>query len=401
MRLKKEYFILWIGQGVSRLGSWIYLIALNLTVWHLTESPAMVAMLYMIGPIARTFSSFFVGSIVDRTNKRTILILSDVFRAVIVCLMPFASSVWLIFGFVFLTNIAASFTQPSSMFMITKLVAENDRQRFNAINSILSSGSFMIGPALGGVIIAMSNTSVAMWINSGALLFSAFMMSLLPTITQQLNDQRKMITPAMIRQDFQIVWRTMRKQREILTFFILYSSVLMIAHALDSQEMSFLKDFHEVSDASYGVIVGVTGIGAIVGGVLAASFVHKLSLRAYIGAGLSLTLVCYTIFYASPSLPLAIVAFILLGLFMSFSNTGYTTVYQKSVPPEIMGRFTSSLGLFESILQISLTLVIGLCAQWFTIQLATTLFALLALCLAVVLYRYLAQNKIITEGRGS
>lgn len=145
MNYKKEYFLLWIGQGISRLGSWIYLVALNLTVWHMTESPAMVAGLYMIGPIARIIASFFVGSIVDRSNKRLMLVLSDLSRAFLVFMLPFAPSIWLIFGIVFLSNIATSFSQPSSTFMITKLVAKQDRLRFNAVNSIVSSGSFMIG----------------------------------------------------------------------------------------------------------------------------------------------------------------------------------------------------------------------------------------------------------------
>ncbi|MCH7322001.1 MFS transporter [Solibacillus sp. MA9] len=393
MNYKKEYFLLWIGQGISRLGSWIYLIALNLTVWHMTESPTMVAGLYMIGPIARIVASFFVGSIVDRSNKRIILILSDVFRAIVVFMIPFAPSIWIIFSFVFLTNISASFAQPSSTFMVTKLVTEQDRPRFNAINSILSSGSFMIGPALSGIIIAMANTSITIWVNSCMLLISAYFMYLLPNISQRVTDGQKIISPTVLRKDFQVVWQVMSQHRCLLQFFVLYSCVLMIAHALDSQEMSFLKDFHHVSDASYGVIVGVTGIGAIVGGIAAASFVRKLSISTYIGAGLLLTLACYTIFYGSPNLILAIIAFILLGFFMSFSNTGYATIYQNKVPTEILGRFTSVLSLFESILQIILTLIIGLCSQWFSIQLATSMFSLLAFTLACVLYRFIIVNK--------
>lgn len=397
MNYKKEYFLLWIGQGISRLGSWIYLVALNLTVWHMTESPAMVAGLYMIGPIARIIASFFVGSIVDRSNKRLMLVLSDLSRAFLVFMLPFAPSIWLIFGIVFLSNIATSFSQPSSTFMITKLVAKQDRLRFNAVNSIVSSGSFMIGPALSGIIIALTNTTITIWINSCALVISAFFMYLLPNISQRVADGRKIISPSVLRQDFQAVWRVMSEHRSVVQFFVLYSCVLMITHALDSQEMSFLKDFHEVSDAAYGVIVGVTGIGAIVGGIAAASFVTRLSISTYIGAGLSLTLVCYTIFYASPNLTLAIIAFILLGFFMSFSNAGYATIYQKSVPTEIMGRFTSVLTLFESVLQITLTLVIGLSAQWFSIQLATSIFSLFALALASALYRFVVVNKKTME----
>lgn len=393
MKLRKEYFYLWFGFGASKLGSWIYLIALNLTVWHLTESPAAVAGIYIIGPIARIMCSFFAGSIVDRANKRTILIICDVFRAGLVCLMPLLSEIWLIYSFIFLANVAVCFANPSSTFMITKLVLPNDRLRFNAINSMLGSGSFMIGPALSGAIIAISSTAAAMWVNGVMLLFSAFMMFLLPNVEQKSAGTATVLTPAVIREDFSIVWTFISQRKAVLQFFILYSTALMICYSLDSQEMSFLKDFHQVTDSVYGIIVGITGIGAIVGGYLAARFVNNLSLVSYIGIGFTCTLLSYFTFYFSPNLTIAVAAFILLGLFMAFSNAGYATFYQQTIPTELMGRFGSSLGLIESVMQITLTLIIGYLAEIYTIQLTTSLFAFIGAVIACIVYFHLLYNK--------
>jgi MFS family permease len=392
MPFKKEYLVLLFGLGISNLGNWIYLIALNLSVWHLTESPAAVAGIYIIGPIAHILSSFFAGSIIDRSNKKRILIWSDIVRGIIVCIMPFMSSIWLIYSLIFFANIASSFFYPSSTFIITKLVHENHRQRFNAINSILSSGCFMIGPALGGAIIAISSTNVAMWLNGVTFFLCAWLLSLLPNIEVPYSKTRTFVSPAMIRQDFQTVWQFIQKLPALRTFILLYSVTLMIAYSLDSQEMSFLKDFHNVSDTSYGVIVSLTGIGAIIGGFAAAAFVHKLSLTTYIGAGFSLTLLSYFVFYASPSLTFAIIAFITLGFFMAFSNTGYATLYQKSIPTELMGRFGSTLKLFESTIQISLTLLIGFLAEWFTISLITCIFAFIGVLFALLVYIHLIKH---------
>lgn len=386
---------MWFGFGASKLGSWIYLIALNLLVWHLSESPAAVAGIYIIGPIARILCSFFAGSIVDRTNKRIILIVCDAFRAGIVCLMPLLTEIWLIYCLIFLANIAVCFANPSSTFMITKIVLPNDRLRFNAINSMLGSGSFMIGPALSGAIIAMSSTATAMWVNGFMLLFSAFMMYLLPNQEIKSSTQSTVLTLAVIRNDFRTVWKFISQRKSLLKFFVLYSTALMICFSLDSQEMSFLKDFHEVTDSVYGIIVGITGIGAIVGGYLAARFVKKLSLVTYIGLGFTCTLLSYFIFYFSSNLMIAVAAFILLGLFMAFSNAGYATFYQQTVPTELMGRFGSSLGLIESVMQISLTLIIGFLAEIYTIQLTTSIFALIGVVIACIVYFHLLNNKTL------
>ena len=87
MNYPKNYILLLFGFGVSNLGNWIYLIALNLAVWHLTHSPAAVAGIYVVGPIARILCSFFAGSIIDRSNKKQILIWTDIFRGIIVCII--------------------------------------------------------------------------------------------------------------------------------------------------------------------------------------------------------------------------------------------------------------------------------------------------------------------------
>ncbi|WP_230199450.1 MFS transporter [Bacillus ndiopicus] len=390
--MNKNYLLLLGGLGFSNLGNWIYLIALNLAVWHLTHSPAAVAGIYMIGPAARIISGFFAGSFIDRHNKKAIMIWSDIIRGGIVCIMPFLTSLWLIYSFVFFANIASSFFGPSSTYTITKLVADEKRQRFNAIYSTLNSGSFMLGPALAGIIITVSNTSVAMWVNGLTFFICAIAIALLPNIENYGDTAATRVTLQLIRADFKEVWTFIRQQQKLLIFFTLYTSALMIAFALDSQEMTFLKDVLLVEDSTYGLMVSVAGVGAIIGGLCAAAFVKKVPLRIYIGAGFALTMGSYLIFYASNTVLLAAISFVALGFFMAFSNTGYATMYQRAIPLELMGRFGSSLNLLQSILQISFTFILGLAAEWFSLQLVTIIFSVVAFILAIYLYFFIISN---------
>lgn len=392
MPFAKQYGLLLGGLGFSNLGNWIYLIALNLAVWHLTYSPAAVAGIYIVGPIARIISNFFAGSIIDRHDKKRLMILSDTARGIIVCIMPLVSSVWLIYSLIFLANIASSFFGPSSTYIITKLVKDDDKQRFNAVNSTLSSGSFMIGPALAGGIIALSNTNVAMWINGFTFFVCAWAIFLLPKVKNEVADARNRLTVSMIRHDFMQVWAYSRKNPILLTFLAVYTTALMIAFALDSQEMTFLKVVLQTTDTTYGIVVSVAGIGAILGGICATGLVNKISLKTYIGAGFSLTMASYLLFYSSSVLWLATLSFVALGFFMAFSNTGYATMYQKTIPTSLMGRFGSSLNLVQSMAQIIFTLAIGIIAEWFSLQLVTVVFSSAALILAIYLYIYITRH---------
>ncbi len=82
---------------------------------------------------------------------------------------------------------------------------------------------------------------------------------------------------------------------------------------------------------------------------------------------------------------------------MAFSNAGYNTFYQVSVPAEIMGRFGSIANIFQSTIQILFTLFIGLFAEWFTLQFTTVSFGILGVLFALLLYIILYSKKASSQ----
>lgn len=390
MKFWRNYRLLIGGFGFSNLGNWIYLIALNVYVLNLTDSAAAVAGIFIVGPIARIVTSFFAGSLIDRANKRNLMIVTDIIRGGLIIFLPFMQSIWLIYTVLFLTNIASSFFGPSSIYYITKYVKEEDRTRFNALLGSFNSGAFMVGPALSGALIYLFNPSIAIWVNSFTFFVCALIIFYLPNVDEKVENVREPLSLNMLKADFLTVVQFARQESGFITIYLVYQLALMIAFALDSQEVTFIKQNLGASESIYGLIVSLTGIGAISGGLLAAAIVSKFSLKSYISVGFSLTMIFYTVFYASSALWLAITSFILLGFFMAFSNAGYDTFYQKSVPPELMGRFGSVGLILTSTVQILFTFLLGTFAEVFTLQpvaiILGSIGVLLALILSGILY---------------
>jgi hypothetical protein len=71
---------------------------------------------------------------------------------------------------------------------------------------------------------------------------------------------------------------------------------------------------------------------------------------------------------------------------MAFANTGYATFFQNNVPVEIMGRFGSVADMIQGIIQIVLTLILGLTAEWFTLQLVCQIFSAISVLFAAILF---------------
>lgn len=389
----RKYHLILFGFGFSYLGNWVHLVALNLLVWHLTESPAAMASVFIVGPIARILTSFFAGSIIDRSNKQRLMIYSDIIRGALIMLLPFMPSIWLIYSVLFLSNVASSFFGPSSTYYISKYIPDKDKQSFNAILGMFSSGSFLIGPALAGVIIAISNVSVAIWFNALTFFVCALAIYKLPEVEDHQEMYRQPINWKMLKEDYRIIYSFIKEERAFAKVFLYFQGALMIAFALDSQEATFIKQDLQASDSLYGVIVSLAGIGAIIGGALATRYGKKFSTRQYIVYGLVLTMVCYTLFYASPNVTMAIISFILLGICMSFCNAGYSTFYQLSVPTDIMGRFGSVSTMVINALQIVFTLALGLLAEWFSLQMVCILFGVVAICISLVLWVFMYSKK--------
>ncbi|KQL19678.1 MFS transporter [Cytobacillus solani] len=385
MKSWKNPLLLIAGIGISYLGNWIYLIALNLSILNLTGSAAAVAGLYMIRPIAVLITNTWSGSIIDRVNKRKLMIMVDVIRGVFVLCIPFLGSLWAIYALLLLINIAGSFFGPSSSVYMTKLVPAENRKRFNSLMSMISSGAFLVGPALSGFLIMLVGTKFCIFINAITFFICAFFIYLLPNVDEKVENKREQINWRTLIQDWLVIRDFAKSAKYFITVYILFQSAMIVGFALDSQEATFIKQYLQLSDQDYGWIVSITGLGALAGGSVAAFAAKKIQLRLYLGVGMFLTAVGYVFFYASFNFLSATLAFIFLGFFMAFANSGYQTFFQNNVPVELMGRFGSIAEMVQGMIQIGLTLLLGLTADWFSLQAVCIIFSIVSTGFAGIL----------------
>ncbi|HLO12136.1 MAG TPA: MFS transporter [Pseudoneobacillus sp.] len=374
------------GIGVSFLGNWIYLIALNLYVLNLTESAAAIAGLFIIRPIAILMTNTWSGSVIDRVNKRKLMIAVDVIRGILVFTIAFLPSLWSIYSVILITNIAGAFFGPSSSVYMTKLVPSENRKQFNSIMSMTNSGAFLIGPAIAGFLILEFNTDLCIIINAITFFICAFFIYLLPNVDEDIDNVRGLVKWETFRKDWKDVIKFAKSAKYFIAVYILFQGATLIGFALDPQEVTFIKRNLDLTDRDYGLIMSITGIGALVGASVAAIFAKKLSLRFFIGAGMVLTSIGYFSFYASYNFVTANLSFLFLGFFMSFANSGYATFFQNNVPVEIMGRFGSVAEMVQGVIQIGLTLLLGYFAELFSLQLICLVFSSISVLLAIILF---------------
>lgn len=389
--------ILLLGIGVSNLGSWVYFIALNLIILDMTNSPLALSILYIMSPLAGLITNIWAGSLVDRVNKRSLMIVLDFVRAVVICVLPLMQSVWMIFGAVLIIQMASRLFGLGSFVYITKLIPKTLRPRFNSLNSLLGSGAFLLGPAIAGLLFMFGTPLAAIYINGAALFFSGMITFLMPNLEDgklQKESEAAKFSIHAIKSDFQLVARYYRKHLLVMAVCLTFAGLMVVmASAVDSLEAAFSTMVLGLNEGEYGFLVSIAGAGILIGALCNASIVKRVSLAALISIGSIGNVIGYIIYAFSHSITVAGIGFFVLAFFVSFANTGFATFYQNTIPVENMGRIGGINGFIESVLTIIMTVLFGAMAQYFSIRGVIVGGVLFMLVLAFVLSALIVKTS--------
>ncbi|WP_418303829.1 MFS transporter [Paenibacillus crassostreae] len=390
--------MLLFGIGVSNVGSWIYFIALNLIVLHMTQSPLAVSVLYILKPLATIFTNVWSGSLIDRLNKRNLMVILDILRAILITLLPLFSSVGYIYMLVFLINMVGSMFGPTSMSYITQLIPTEQRPRFNSLNSLIGSGAFLLGPAVAGILFLVGSPIFAIYINAIALLISGIITWLMPDLDRQsmnesLKVQEQRGTMTVLKDDWNTVLQFYRRNISIMVICFLFGSVFVVmASAVDSLEASFATLVLHMTDGEYGILVSIAGAGIIVGAIMNTLFINKMDGLWMIGLGALGVCLGYVIYAFSSSFLIAAIGFLVLACCLAFVNTGFATFYQNHIPVDVMGRVGSINAFIEAIFMMVATVALGIAAEIISLRLSVIAGVLVMVLLGISLLVYVMKE---------
>lgn len=123
-----------------------------------------------------------------------------------------------------------------------------------------------------------------------------------------------------------------------------------------------------ISDTNYGFLLSIFGAGIILSSIINIVFSKQLAVTGLIGFGTIFTSIGYVLFYGANGFVSASFAVFIIGLAVTFGNTGYLTYFQDNIPTNMMGRFISIFSVIEAALIISLTLITGLASEFSSIR---------------------------------
>lgn len=314
----KAPILLLISIGISSIGNFIYLVAINIIVYRLTGSAAAVAGLWIVGPLTNIFTKFWTGSFIDYRSKRQVMVTTYLIRALFIGFIPFAPNIAVIYAILIILNAANAFFTPASVTYMTMLVPEEKRKRFNAFRSFADSGAFIVGPAVGGALMIWTSVEIVLWINVLFFIIPALLFLFLPEMETIEKERIPKLTISQVLYDFTIVIKFMSDSRYVSSIYIAYILLIIFTFAMDAQEVVFTQQVVGLTELEYSLLISITGIGSVAGAALLSIVSNRIPLKKMIAAGLIMMTVGYVIYAFSWSFASVAAGFIILGFFHVF-----------------------------------------------------------------------------------
>jgi len=346
---ERDFALLWAGMTISLLGDGIFLVAEAWQVYDLDNDPlalSLVGTAWTLGMVAFLLTG---GLISDRADRRQVLILADLVRAAALLGMGVLSitgaiEIWHLVALAALMGIGDAFFGPAFGAIVPDIVSAEHLVQANALQQVVEQAAArLVGPALGGLVVAALGVGPAFLVDAGTFLLSGVAVAALRVRSRAVERARS--ARAELREGLEFVrhepwlWSTLISASLSLLFFLGPLEVLL--------PYVVRNDLH-AGAGGFGLVLAAAGVGAI--GVSLA--VGQLGIpRRYL-----------TFMYAMwtvATLPLAGYAvgthlwqFVLLGAVYGGCMTGgmvvWGTLMSTRVPPDLRGR-VHSLDWFVSI----------------------------------------------------
>jgi MFS family permease len=343
----RRYFYLWAGLLISIAGSQMQITALFWHIRTLTGSPNPLALggvgLARILPVI--FFSLISGPVADAFNRRQILFITQTLLALIalaLAILTFTGRItlWHIYALTALQAATVAFDLPARQAMVPNLVPVKDLSNAFSMQSIASNTGSVVGPMLGGFVIASLGQGYTYFFNAISFLAVIAALILIGPVAQETRKSAGVNLAAM-KDGFRFIFA-----RPMILSTMLLDFVATFFASANTMMPIVARDILKVGEVGYGFLSAAQSAGSVLAG-LVISQLHQLRrqgpvfMTAVVIFGLATVL-----FGASHLFLMAFLALILIGAADAVSTIIRNTIRQLQTPDQIRGRMTSINQIF-------------------------------------------------------
>jgi MFS family permease len=272
--------------------------------------------------------------LVDRLSRRRLLIVSDLVRAAVFCVLPFAGSATVIIVLAGIQGIATGFFRPAVYAGMPNLVDDEQLPAANSLLQTVENLSWMIGPVIGGLVLTVEGPDLAYWLNAVTFVVSAVLLARISAARLQAGHVESRGHWGDIADGVRVVIRS----RALLTVLVVWNVVMLGSGAINVAEVALTKVSLDSGDLGFGVLVAAGGLGLTLGSFAIGHFVDRLGIGRVYFYGIALMGGGYAVAALAPSIYVAVPAVIVASFGNGAAVVCNALYVQRGVPDELRGR---------------------------------------------------------------
>ena len=357
----QTFILIWLGQLVSAIGSYMTFFALTLWVWEQTGSATALAFVTFFFQLPQIPTTLVAGLIVDRFNRKRLMLIADTITALATLIIGalYLTQQLQIWHLYLVAALAGSFSQIQLLAYqasVSLIVPKQQYTRVSSLGAVVHYGSNIVGPALAGFLYPVIDLSgiVAIDLVTFAI---AFMTLLVATIPQPQPQTASKVEPLVnqLTFGFRYVWR-----RSSLQALLLLTFMFTFAHDLGAALQQPMILARTSGDAqALASVSAAAGIGGVAGAVMTSIWGGpKQQIRGllggFIGAGLS-----KTVFGLGRSLDIWIPAQVCSSLNFPLLGSCRSALWMSKIPPDSQGRVFAANALVTQVASAVAVLLAG------------------------------------------
>ena len=361
----RNFKLFYGGQFISLTGNYIQTVAQAWLVYRLTGSATLLGLVAFSGQISIFILAPISGVVADTKSRRNILFATQI-APMLLCLtlavltLTGRVQVWHVFTIAALLGVVNAFDFPVRQAFVTELVTKEDLMSAVTLNSSMINSARTIGPGIGGLLVASIGEGWCFLAN--AVSFVAVIIGLLMIKTESKPKKPAQHFRAGIAEAFNFV----RHTGPVGALLVLLGLISFMGLRYEILMPVYTREMLYGGPKEFGLLMGASGIGAILGSLVLATLGNVRTLGDWVGfaaAGFGGSLVLLSL---SHSFWLSLVAMLLIGFMMVTQLDASNTLVQRIVPDEMRGRVMAIWTMMLTGLAPFGSLLVGVLAQHFT-----------------------------------
>jgi DHA3 family macrolide efflux protein-like MFS transporter len=356
----KTFGTIWIGQLVSLVGSGLTGFALGIWVLEHTHSVTQFTLTIFFAGLPGIFFGPIAGALVDRWNRRWVMIWSDVGPGLVTLVYAYllwqgTLEVWHVYIGVVVNAFCGAFQWPAYVSAVTMLVARKDYGRVNGMIEFGQAAVTIAAPGISGFLMLSIGLPAILVIDFATFLFAAGALLLIKIPQPPMSEEGKK-AKGSIWKEAAYGWTFIRERPGLFNLLLFFAITNLVGAMCGILVMPMILGF--ANKAAVGTIMSLVGIGTLIGGLIMASTGGpKPRVYGVLGGGLVMT-IAFVLIGIKPNLWLVGIGVVIWYIMNPIINASSQTIWRSKTPADIQGRvfavrrviaqFTVPLGDFSA-----------------------------------------------------